>query len=465
MSVSLAAIGIPQDIGSMIQERTLERLFHEALFPAQLYRREAEPSLWPVNLGERMVFTRTGLMPVSVTPAIPGTDPIPGSHPIEQWEAEANQYFNTIDTHMPTSYVSLASTYIKNIQTLGLNAGQTINRVARNRLFRAYLGGNTVTLAAAVITGTSIRVASLNGFTERVSSGRPQPVSSMNPLPITFPGVVGEPANTVVGAIPDDLTNPFGPGTLLLGAGFTTAAVARSPVYAETRSRIRRQGGFTSVDGLTAANVLTAQTILDAVAALRDQNVPPTADGTYHVHLTATAEAQIFADNQFQRIYQSIPQDPTTLQGAIAELYGCRFYRNTESPSESNTGALISTGSGGAALALESPEIGGEVVNNAGLPIRRTIIVGGGAMYEKYLDESKFISEAGVTGKVGHFQVTNNGVIVNTDRIRLVLRSPLDRVQQVVSSSWSWSGDFPVPSDGLSGNLARYKRALVIEHA
>lgn len=465
MTVSLATVGVPPDVAAIIQDRTLERLFNEALFPAQLYRLEAVPSLWPVNLGERMVFTRTGLLPVNTKPSIPGTDPTPKTYPIEQWEAEAAQYFDTIDTHMPTSYVSLASQFIKNVQTLGLNAGQTINRVSRNRLFRAYLGGNTVSNVLGVISSTSLHVASLNGFTEKLFGGRPAPVSSANPLAITFPGTA-EPANTVVGYSPDDPNEPAGPGTLVLGVGLTTALAARSPVLADTRSRITRVGGGTSVDSLTGANILTAQTIIDTVAALRNANVPACPDGTFHVHLTPIAEAQLFADNQFQRIFQSIPSAPENMDASIGQGFGCKFYRNTESPSQDNTGTLVASGVvGGTNNALESPELGGEVVNNAGLPVQRTIVIGGGALYEKYLDESQFMTEAGVTGKVGAFQVTNNGVIINTQRIRLVLRAPLDRAQQVVSSTWTWSGDFPVPSDMLVGSTARYKRARVIEHA
>jgi hypothetical protein len=35
----------------------------------------------------------------------------------------------------------------------------------------------------------------------------------------------------------------------------------------------------------------------------------------------------------------------------------------------------------------------------------------------------------------------------------------------MVGQAWSWSGDFPIPSDVLSGDGARFLRAVVIEHA
>ena len=465
MSVSMAALGIPNDIASMIQERTLERIFHDVLFAKLIWRSEAVPEHWQANLGEEMLFTRAGLIPVSVTPLVPGTDPVPSSYSIEQWRAIASQFGNTIDTHMPTSYVSLAPTYSRNIQQLGLNSAQTLDRLTRNPLLRAYLGGNTNTIAAALLGATTIRVASLNGFTEQLINGRPQAVSAANPLPIVFS--TAEPANTVIGFVPDVPGDVFGPGTLTLGAALVGALAARVGVRALTRSRIIRSGGGATVDALVIANILTIADIQSAVALLRSQNVPTHADGFYHCHLSPTAEQQLFQDNAFQRIYQSqsLPVSDPMRQFVIGELFGVRFYRNNTTPDEFNVGALVATGSGGAAAAMESSEIGAEVINNAGVRIGRTVVTGGGAIYEKYLDEGAFITEAGVQGKITGFAITNQGVLVYTDRIRLILRAPQDRLQQVVSSTWSWSGDFPIPSDGLSGNTARFKRAVVVEHA
>jgi hypothetical protein len=46
-----------------------------------------------------------------------------------------------------------------------------------------------------------------------------------------------------------------------------------------------------------------------------------------------------------------------------------------------------------------------------------------------------------------------------------IIREPLDRLQQVVGSAWSFVGDFAVPSDSVTGDASLYKRAVVIEHA
>lgn len=460
--MSIAQLGLNPAIVNLIQDRTLERVFHDALFPRLLYRSEAMPEKWMANIGERQVYTRTGLINVDTNPLTPGSDPTPSSYAIEQWEAEARQFGKSLDTHMPTSYVSLAPTFLRDTVQLGLNAGQTLNRLVRDRLYVAYLGGETVNTSAALIGATSIVVASLNGFNEVLVNGRLQPVSPANPLAITFSA--GPAANTVVGTLPLNPNNPFGPGILTLGAGLSAPLALRTGVRAITRSRITRVGGGATVDGIVGGNILTLQDVINTVARMRSNNIPPTADGFYHVHLTPVGEAQLFADNAFQRLFQSLPENAVYRDLGIGQLVGCRFYRNTENPDLNNTSLQVDT-SGGAGAARVSGEIGAEVVNQAGLAVQREIVVGGGAIYEKYIDEGAFLTEAGVTGKIGEFSVMNGGVAVMTERIRYILRAPLDRLQQIVSQSWSWSGDFPVPSDGLTGSSARFKRAAVIEHA
>lgn len=465
MTVSVA--GIPAEIANLIQDNTLIRVFHDALFPRLLFRSEARPETWAANLGERALFTRSGLIPVKTTPLTPGSDPAPSTYASEQWAAEARQFGDSIDTHMPTSYVTLASQYLRNTLTLGLNAGQTLNRISRNSLYQAYLSGDTVNIDTAAIAATSIHVASILGFTEVQLLGRPQPVSAANPLAISFSNT--EPDNEVIAAVPDDPANPFGPGVLSLSAALTVGLTARSAaavgVRAVTRARIFRVGGGATVDAITGADILTVQDVINAVAILRNNNVPPMEDGYYHVHLSASAEAEVFDDNQFQRLHQSLPDSAAYRDLSIGQLVGSRWYRNTEAPNAENVGDLVVTTDGAGVNARGGSEINADVINEGGIPVERTIVMGGGAMYEKFLDESKFITEAGVTGKIGEFSVVNGGVQVMTNRIRFIARSPLDRLQQVYAQTWSWSGDFPIPSDQVTGSLARFKRSIVIEHA
>ena len=367
---------------------------------------------------------------------------------------------------MPTSTVAIASLFLRNTQQLGINACQTMNRLVRDPLYSAYLGGEATVKTAASIADTSLHVTSLNGFTERVdAAGRLGPVTASNVIPIRFSTHPTEPENNVIGVVADNPAEPQGSGRLLLSAGLVTAVAARVAVFATTRSRRQRVGGGATVDALTAANVLTLQDIINAVSYLRTQNVPPHPDGKYHVHMSATSEAQLFADNHWQRMHQSIPNAGACQELAIGQAVGCYFYRNEEVPTlESTNAARQIANAGGAGGAVTAPEIGAEILNAGGTFVNRVIITGGGAIYEKYLDESNYITEAGVTGKIGEFSIVNNGVALMTRRIRFILRAPLDRMQQIVAQTWSWSGDFPIPSDGVAGNAARYKRAVVVEH-
>ena len=50
-------------------------------------------------------------------------------------------------------------------------------------------------------------------------------------------------------------------------------------------------------------------------------------------------------------------------------------------------------------------------------------------------------------------------------QVARIVRPPQDRLQQTLSTSWSWVGDYGVPSDSTTGDAALYKRAVVLEHA
>jgi hypothetical protein len=82
---------------------------------------EANAELWAQNLGGSQTFTRRGLIKPNTRPIVAGQDPTPKTVSTEQWDATAAQWTDTIDTHMPTSYVSLASQYLSNMQALGMH--------------------------------------------------------------------------------------------------------------------------------------------------------------------------------------------------------------------------------------------------------------------------------------------------------------------------------------------------------
>jgi hypothetical protein len=459
-------LGVPAAVLELQQKGLLERAFHDGLFPNLAFRAEAMPEEWPANTGQQLFMTRAGLLPTTTDAIQPGSDPLPQAVSFEQWVATLSQYANSIDTHMPTSTTANANLLLRNIHQLGLQAGQSINQIARNAMFQAYISGQTVSLTTIASADTTLRVASLNGFTDVVIPGgnvAPQPVSTAFPLPITIGSGASKVSATVTGAIPDDPTDPNGPGTLLLLAAVGVVfATARQAVKSSFAPRIVRAAGGDSVDAIGAADTLTLQQLINAVAFLRQNNVQPHDDGYYHAHISPLAMAQIFADPVFQRLNQSLPEHVIYKQGFVGEIAGLLIFLNQESPTQNNTGKLTATASSG----LYAKGLGGEIVNGAGVQIGYVLITGKGTVYEKYLDESQYVTEAGVVGKVGDFDVINNGITILTERIRLVVRAPLDRLQQTVSATWSISTSFPVPSDITSPTgPERFKRAMVLEHA
>ncbi len=461
-------VGVPAALQELNQRGLLERAFHDGLYPNLAYRAEASPEEWPANTGNEVFMTRPGLLRPITKPQRPGVDPTPQSVPYEQWIAVLQQYSGTIDTHTPTSVTANADLFLRNIHQLGLQAGQSVNRVARNEMFKAYISGQTNLIQATAAADTTIRVASLNGFTDVVAPGgnvRPQPVSPAYPLPITIVSGATRITKNVIAYQPDDLTDPFGPGTLTLDATVGAIVVTRCAVLSRYAPKIVRSGAGDSVDAIGANDTLTLQQCINAVAFLRRANVMPHDDGFYHAHISPLANAQLFADPVFQRLNQSLPEHVTYKVGFVGEIAGIAFWMNTESPEPSNSGDRVQTGAS-ATPAYYSAEIGGETTNDGGIDIGRVLITGKGVMYERCLDESQYVTEAGITGKIGEFDVVNNGINILTERIRLILRAPLDRLQQKVAATWSISTSFPVPSDVTAQSGAeRYKRGIVLEFA
>ena len=67
-------------------------------------------------------------------------------------------------------------------------------------------------------------------------------------------------------------------------------------------------------------------------------------------------------------------------------------------------------------------------------------------------------------GDANFKEASDSGIVSMVNGVAFIHRPPIDRLQQVISSAWSWVGDYAVPTDALTGATAQYKRAAVIEH-
>jgi hypothetical protein len=457
-------VGIPAAVVSLVQTGLLQRAFHDGLYPALQYRAEAQFEEWEGNTGVELFETRPGLLPAITEALEPGVDPEAQDVAYEQWSTTISQYSGAKDVNMVSSSTAASNLFLRDVKTMGLQAGMSVNRLVRDALFKSYLSGQTVLIAATTALDTSIRVASLNGFRDIIVPGlivRPQPVNPAVPLPIQL-GPAGAVTANVVGAIPDSSTDQDGPGTLILAAAVGSIVPLRAAVVSIYAPTVIRASGGRSVDNIGPGDTLVMQQVINAAGTLRDANVPPHDDGFYHAHISGMSNTQLFADPVFQRLNQSLPDHVTYKEGFVGTLSGVMFFLNTESPKRTNSGTLVTTASSG----IYAKGIGAEVVNGAGVNIGRVLITGKASIYERGLDESKYVSEAGINGKVGEFDIVNNGLQVMTERIRLIMRAPQDRLQQKVGLAWSITTGFPVPSDITAPTgLQRFKRALILEHS
>jgi hypothetical protein len=144
------------------------------------------------GLGDTKTFTRKGLLAPATT-AITGSDPSAATYSIEQWSVTMDQYGNS-STRTCCSAMALASKYLADVETLGINAGQSLNQIARNKLYKAYAGGRTWCTAAAPRTRRS-SCSQRDGFDHSHGQRCPHRGVGANPLTVTIAGV----ANTVTG--------------------------------------------------------------------------------------------------------------------------------------------------------------------------------------------------------------------------------------------------------------------------
>jgi N4-gp56 family major capsid protein len=405
----------PDSIKVIVQNGILERTFQQALMPKLLYRQIATPRPFQANLGERVIFTRTGLMEPVTTPLPPGTDPTPSSYGIEQYEMSLNQYGNAIDTNMLASQIALASKFLEDNQKLAFNAGQSLNWLTRDKLYKAYLSGNAYAVGSGS-NSTSLKVNDVNGFTTQLVNGQQTSVSPANPLSITINGT----PNAVIGA--DPTTN-----TLTLQTAATWAD--GDPVIASNAPKIIRPNAKTTTMKLQSTDVVTFKHFIAAVAYLRANNVPDFG-GYYVAHIDPITEQQLFDDPDFKQALVGRVDSPIYQTFSIGRFAGIDWVRNTEAPTTTGTG---------------------------GITVRRPIVMGADCLIEGPLQGFGQLLEG--TG------VDRPGIVTMVNGIALIHRPPLDRLQQIISSAWSWVGDFAVPTDALTGSPAQYKRAVVIEHA
>lgn len=419
---------LPAAIQAMMQNGLLDGMFRESLTPELLFPQIADVEPWQGAKGDTKIMTRNGLMTPDPTPTT-GSDATAGSYSIEQWTVTMDQYGKSIDTDLLQSKMTQASKYLNDVGRLGIHAGQTINLLARNKLYAGYAGGRTFCSAAGV-SDTSIEVASTDGFTHVLVNGVPTAVSASNPLTVTIAGV----ANTVTGV--NTTTRVLTLGTARVDV------VGDSVVSSQAPYSVRAGTANDTAFNLAAGDLITFADFRAAVARLRRMHVPAAEGSNYVAHIDSVTESQLFEDVEFQNLYRGRADSSTYRDLAIGVFGGLVWVRNEVVP------YLTTADTGYAGLSTT---------------VHRPIVMGSGALIAAPFDNpADLLRETGVSD-VPEISMINVSPGVDVARI---VRPPQDRFQQNVSTTWSWVGDYGVPSDSLAnGDSALFKRAVMLEHS
>ena len=394
--------------------------------------------------GETITKTRAGLKSAVITPMTPSSNTnldnglTTDAWSIEQFTISIQQYGATMDLNTVTDRVGLASQFLQNAYGNGEQAARSLDTLARNALFSAYMGGNTRVRTSLGSANATISVDDVRGFQTVFVNGIQTAVSSSATMSVT----VGANVYTLQAVAVDgsNVSTAYGgvSGTLNFTTSVSTSdGTALNAVVAATAPSIIRAGGVATTAALSSANTLTMANLLDAKAKLELNNVPKADGGFYHIYLDAVSARQLFADPDFKILFQGATAESAAFKsGDMASPFlGMRFIQTHLAPTQT--------------------------AGVTGFTVRRPIICGQGA-----------IIEGDFAGMAAHDVATSNAIMSMVDGIVMMTREPLDRLQQIIAQSWYWIGGFCTPSDTTTtantvptATNAAYKRGCVIEHA
>jgi len=447
---------MPASLQNAIQQGFLEREFQTGLQSAIGYRAIADREPVSINVGETVTKTRAGLKAPVTTPLSASSNTnldngmTPSAQTIEQYTLGIDQYGDTIDLNIVTSQVGIANQFLLNSRTNAIQARQSLDRLARNALFAAYLGGHTRVRTTLGGPAATINVDDVRGFEQVLGTGAAAGKYVAVSGSYTAPVLIGSNTYTLVGTARDGSnvsTTPGGySGTLTFSGNVTVAdGTAGNRVdHANAPVLVRPNGkwtggsaytGNTNTAALASTDLLTLGVIEDGVAQLR--NNTGIQDQMFNMYLDNVSMRQLFADQDFKLMYQGQYGSAEAKAGQVFQLMGVNFIPTTE------------------ALTQTHP-------TNSALTVRRPIISAQGALVEG--------DYAGMTEKA-HQITDGNSEIQMIDDVAQVIRGPIDRLQQIIAQSWFWIGGFTAPTDATANQTiiptagAQYlKRAVVIEH-
>src|SRR2546422_36225 len=139
----MAFTNFPSGLTGLLQSGFLERELEEGLDSILAYRREAIEETIPARIGETLTKTRKGRKAPAATPldpaAMTGLDQglTPSSFTIEQYAFTMSPYGDTVDVDLLEELGGIADQMVANSRNNGVQAAQSLERIARKKLFAA----------------------------------------------------------------------------------------------------------------------------------------------------------------------------------------------------------------------------------------------------------------------------------------------------------------------------------------
>ncbi|MCQ8279872.1 DUF4043 domain-containing protein [Acetobacteraceae bacterium KSS8] len=453
----------PAALQPIIQQGFLARGFQEGLRSRLSFRSIADRMPIPNRVGETITMTRRGLKAPVTTPLTPASNTnfdnglTPSSFGVEQYTLTMNIFGDTIDLNTVTEQVGIANLFVANARTNGVQATQSLDRLARDALYGGknvfglggYLGGNTRVRTALSAAGTSVSVDDIRGFQNTLTtSGTVISIAGSAGMLV----VVGSGTYTLLAAVADGTNVSTAPGGISGVLTFSTnvstsdgaagnAVIAstapliiRPNARATTAALIASQGTYGSAS-YVPGDTMTLDTVNQAVAALRMNNVPPVDEsGLYHCYLDDQQLLGLFRDGDFKQLYRGAYNSETYRTGQVVEILGVRYIPTTEAPQQASLGAGR---------------------------IHRAIVVGQGALVE-----GDFVGMAATDA----IPDAEKALIEMVDDVVMVTREPQDRLKQIIAQSWYWIGGYALPTDATAtpniiptATNSYLKRGVVIE--
>ena len=453
--------GLSPYLQDLVQTGFLERYLEIGLNSVLGYNRLSMREQIPNGVGESVTKSKFGRKPPVTRPINPSfmssfdSGLQPSSYQTEQYSYIMQPYGDSADVNLLQAEVQIADQLKAFSYNNGVQAAQSLDRIAKLKLFAAYDTGNT--FATATGSTTSVHVDDIRGFQTVIYNGRPTAVTAGTPLNcVEISATTGQQVQTfsVTAAVADSVNTSIFPssdplnfvsdgisGTLTIVA--TSAPQVGNAIVSTQAATIIRPNARVTTTALTGADIISMGTIFDSVTQLRNNAVPPMPSGNYECTLSNTSLRQLFADQDFKVLYAGRDQSMEFKAFDIIQMFGVTFVPNTEAYQQ-------------------SPATDGSVTLN--VKVDRPIVSGEGTILRGDFE--------GLTTWLNKEGVNPVGSVMLVDGIAQVLRPPMDRLQTTVSLSWMWVGDYAVPTDLTAtpsiiptASSAAFKRSVVIEHA